>query len=44
MKRLDKLEIFWPSGKVETLTNLSADHFYMLKEGQGTRAHPLRGI
>jgi hypothetical protein len=34
--KLDKLEIFWPSGRVETLTNLSADRFYLLKEGQGT--------
>jgi hypothetical protein len=33
--KLDKLEIFWPSGKVETLANLDADHFYHLKEGQG---------
>ncbi len=32
-EKLDKLEIFWPSGKVETLTNLAADHFYTLKEG-----------
>jgi enediyne biosynthesis protein E4 len=34
-EKVDKLEIFWPSGKVETLTNLSADHFYTLKEGEG---------
>ena len=27
--KLDKLEIFWPSGKTETLTNLDADHFYL---------------
>jgi hypothetical protein len=33
--RVDKLEIFWPSGKVETLTNMDADRFYLLKEGQG---------
>jgi len=32
-EKVDKLEIFWPSGKVETLTNLVADHFYTLKEG-----------
>jgi enediyne biosynthesis protein E4 len=32
--RVDKLEIFWPSGKVETLTNMDADRFYLLKEGQ----------
>jgi hypothetical protein len=34
-EKVDKLEIFWPSGKVETLTNLAADHFYTLKEGAG---------
>ena len=34
-QKLDKLEIFWPSGRVETLANLDADHFYIVKEGQG---------
>jgi hypothetical protein len=34
-EKLDKLEIFWPSGRAETLNNLSVDHFYILKEGQG---------
>ena len=34
-EKLDKLEIFWPSGRVEMLNNLSVDHFYILKEGQG---------
>jgi hypothetical protein len=38
---VDKLEIFWPSGRVETLTNLKADHYYLVKEGQG--AAPARG-
>jgi hypothetical protein len=33
--KLDKLEVFWPSGKIETLVNLEGDHFYRLKEGQG---------
>jgi hypothetical protein len=32
---VDKAEIVWPSGKVETLTNLAADRFYKIKEGQG---------
>jgi hypothetical protein len=32
---LDKAEITWPGGKGETLTNLPADHFYKVKEGQG---------
>jgi hypothetical protein len=34
-EKVDKMEIFWPSGRVETLTNLAADRFYILKEGQG---------
>jgi enediyne biosynthesis protein E4 len=34
-EKLDKLEILWPSGKVETLSNLPADRHYFLKEGQG---------
>jgi len=33
--RVDKLEIFWPSGTIETLANLAADHFYNVKEGKG---------
>jgi len=32
---VDEAEITWPNGKVETLTNLTADHFYKVKEGQG---------
>jgi len=32
---VDKVEIFWPTGKIETLTNLTADHFYDVKEGEG---------
>jgi enediyne biosynthesis protein E4 len=34
-EKVDKLEVFWPSGKVETLANVGADHFYILKEGEG---------
>jgi hypothetical protein len=34
--KIDSVEIRWPSGKVETLTNLEADHYYSLLEGQGT--------
>jgi enediyne biosynthesis protein E4 len=34
-KRVDKVEIFWPTGKVETLTDLAADHLYDVKEGEG---------
>ena len=34
-KRIDKATILWPNGRVETLTNLIADHFYIVREGAG---------
>jgi enediyne biosynthesis protein E4 len=34
-ERVDKVEIFWPAEKTETLTNLTADRFYSVKEGEG---------
>jgi enediyne biosynthesis protein E4 len=34
-QRVDKAEILWPDGKVETLTNLAADRFYNVREGDG---------
>ena len=33
--KIDSLEIRWPSGKVETLNNISADKFYAVLEGSG---------
>jgi hypothetical protein len=33
--RVDKATVFWPDGKVETLTNLSAGRFYSVREGAG---------
>jgi len=33
--RLDRAEILWPDGKKEILTNLDADHFYVVREGVG---------
>lgn len=33
--RVDNAKVFWPDGKVETLTNLIADRFYVVREGQG---------
>ena len=42
-EKVDKLEIFWPSGRIETLTNLAADRFYSVKEGEGIVA-PRRPI
>ena len=34
-QRVDKAEVLWPDGKVETLTNLAADRFYQVREGAG---------
>jgi hypothetical protein len=31
----DRIEIVWPSGEKETLTNLAADRFYCIEEGAG---------
>jgi hypothetical protein len=36
--RIDKVEIFWPSGATETLNPLAADRFYSVTEGQGVTA------
>ncbi|MGA9062857.1 MAG: ASPIC/UnbV domain-containing protein, partial [Terracidiphilus sp.] len=32
---LDQAEILWPDGTKETLTNLAADRFYVVREGMG---------
>ena len=34
-KQVDKVTVMWPGGKVETRTNLAADHFYSIREGAG---------
>ena len=34
-ERLDRAEVLWPDGRRETLTNLSADRFYVVREGDG---------
>jgi hypothetical protein len=33
--KVDSVEIRWPSGKTETLSNLAADKFYSVLEGSG---------
>jgi hypothetical protein len=33
--KIDRVEIEWPSGKVEKLANLTANQLYVLKEGNG---------
>jgi hypothetical protein len=32
---VDRVEVRWPSGHVDTLTNLPADHIYAILEGEG---------
>jgi hypothetical protein len=34
-ERVDKAEVMWPGGSVEVLTNLTANRFYTIREGQG---------
>ncbi len=34
-KTIDRVEIRWPSGAIETLKDLAADQFYSVLEGQG---------
>jgi len=34
-QHVDKAEVLWPDGKVDTLTNLPVDKFYSLREGTG---------
>jgi hypothetical protein len=36
--RIDKVEIFWPSGATETLKQLATDRLYSVTEGQGVTA------
>lgn len=39
--KIDKVEIRWPSGKIETLENVAADSIYAILEGSGiTEARP----
>jgi enediyne biosynthesis protein E4 len=33
--RVDKVEVLWPNGKTEMLTNLAANRFYTVREGAG---------
>jgi hypothetical protein len=37
-KKMESVEIRWPSGKVETLENIAADAIYTIVEGSGIRA------
>lgn len=34
-ERVDQAEVWWPDGRKETLTNLAADRYYVVREGEG---------
>jgi hypothetical protein len=34
-KKVDRVEIRWPSGKIETFNDVGVDQFYSVLEGQG---------
>jgi hypothetical protein len=40
--KADKLVIRWPSGLVETVSGLAANHYYEIREGQGVDASKTR--
>jgi len=40
LSKADKAEVFWPNGKTEILTNLSAGRYYYVHEGAGVVAGP----
>jgi enediyne biosynthesis protein E4 len=44
-EHIDKAQVYWPSGRIDTLTNLAADRVYVVKEGTGvTSSLPLRSL
>ena len=42
--KADKIVIRWPSGVLETLTGLPANHYYEIREGQGVDAGKTHGV
>jgi hypothetical protein len=40
--RVARVEIRWPGGRVETAADLAVDRFYVVEEGKGPRAVPVR--
>jgi hypothetical protein len=34
-QKVDKIEVIWPNGKVESIPNLAADRYYTIREGAG---------
>jgi enediyne biosynthesis protein E4 len=42
--KVDSAKIYWPDGRVETLTNLPADRFYHVREGVGVTSSNLPAV
>jgi hypothetical protein len=42
--RAEKVVIRWPSGLVETLSDLAANQYYVVREGSGVERNQTRGI
>jgi enediyne biosynthesis protein E4 len=42
--KAEKIVIRWPSGLVETLTDLPANQYYVVKEGAGVDAEQTHGL
>jgi enediyne biosynthesis protein E4 len=42
--KADKITIRWPSGPVETLKDISANQFYVVREGSGVDSAQTHGI
>ena len=42
-RKIDRLEVRWPSGQTDLMTNLPADRIFVVKEGQGVvQSEPFR--
>jgi enediyne biosynthesis protein E4 len=41
----NKAQVYWPDGRIDTLTNLAADRLYVIREGAGVTSFlPLRPV
>jgi hypothetical protein len=43
-ERAEKIVIRWPSGLVETLKDLPANQYYVVREGSGVDAQQTHGV
>jgi hypothetical protein len=40
----ERIEITWPSGRVDQLTNVSADQIIVIREGEGQISSPYKPL